>query len=292
MHTIDVLLLDVQSDLPLMYSVSEVAFIGNSLTASCSGSSISQAAVSGCAVLTGPHTRTTADANAELNRAALAASHDAESPDLEIAAADMREAGPPSVLQDPRYLAPLIPTDQTDLTPPSQVKSTAPPHTSTPTSLLSSLPGSSFSCTTYSAYLQGSSSAGDGSSWNPSQELWGNSHDARLSPSGEVSSWDHSHSAAAAAAATPAAIQHQQQQQVVKGHQSIVAPLDSHLAERKVGCILEVREKGESEAGWPFIVVMYFSPAGGAFRHPSYTLFGCVARCMSSGGRFLCTEHA
>ncbi|MEW5301015.1 MAG: hypothetical protein WDW36_003899 [Sanguina aurantia] len=74
MHTIDVLLLDLASDLPLMYSVAEVAFTGGSLVPGRSGSSLSQAAVAGCALLLGPDAdpATTSSAH-RLNRAALSA---------------------------------------------------------------------------------------------------------------------------------------------------------------------------------------------------------------------------
>jgi hypothetical protein len=68
---VDVLLVDVPSELPLMYSVSEVAFVGNSLLEGCGGHNLAEAAVAGCAVLVGEHAghfNTMAD---ELNQAAV-----------------------------------------------------------------------------------------------------------------------------------------------------------------------------------------------------------------------------
>lgn len=68
---VDVLLLDVPCDLPLMYSVSEIAFAGNSLLEGCVGHNLAEAAVAGCAVLVGEHAghfNTMAD---ELNQAAV-----------------------------------------------------------------------------------------------------------------------------------------------------------------------------------------------------------------------------
>lgn len=68
---VDVLLVDVLSDLPLMYSVAEVAFVGNSLLEGCGGHNLAEAAVAGCAVLVGEHAghfNTMAD---ELNQAAV-----------------------------------------------------------------------------------------------------------------------------------------------------------------------------------------------------------------------------
>jgi hypothetical protein len=70
---VDVLLVDVPSELPLMYSVSEVAFVGNSLLEGCGGHNLAEAAVAGCAVLVGEHAghfNTMAD---ELNQAAVSA---------------------------------------------------------------------------------------------------------------------------------------------------------------------------------------------------------------------------
>eukprot|EP00775_Hariotina_reticulata_P009725 gene9724-9884_t len=68
---LDVLLVDVHADLPLLYSVAEIAFIGNSLLEGCGGHNLAEAAVAGCAVLVGEHAghfNTMAD---ELNQAAV-----------------------------------------------------------------------------------------------------------------------------------------------------------------------------------------------------------------------------
>jgi hypothetical protein len=68
---VDILLVDVPSELPLMYSVSEVVFVGNSLLEGCGGHNLAEAAVAGCAVLVGEHAghfNTMAD---ELNQAAV-----------------------------------------------------------------------------------------------------------------------------------------------------------------------------------------------------------------------------
>jgi hypothetical protein len=73
---VDVLLVDVPSELPLMYSVSEVAFVGNSLLEGCGGHNLAEAAVAGCAVLVGEHAghfNTMAD---ELNQAAVSSNGD------------------------------------------------------------------------------------------------------------------------------------------------------------------------------------------------------------------------
>ncbi|WIA36478.1 hypothetical protein OEZ86_007778 [Tetradesmus obliquus] len=87
---VDVLLVDVPSELPLMYSVSEVAFVGNSLLEGCGGHNLAEAAVAGCAVLVGEHAghfNTMAD---ELNQAAIMAA--------EEASAAVNSSGP---LEDP-----------------------------------------------------------------------------------------------------------------------------------------------------------------------------------------------
>jgi hypothetical protein len=71
LNGVDVLLVDVPSELPLMYSVSEVAFVGNSLLEGFGGHNLAEAAVAGCAVLVGEHAghfNTMAD---ELNQAAV-----------------------------------------------------------------------------------------------------------------------------------------------------------------------------------------------------------------------------
>jgi hypothetical protein len=55
----------------LVYSVSEVAFIGNSLLEGCSGHNLAEAAVAGCAVLVGEHAGHFSTMADELNQAAV-----------------------------------------------------------------------------------------------------------------------------------------------------------------------------------------------------------------------------
>lgn len=52
---VDVVVVDLIADLPLLYSVSEIAFIGNSLAEGGSGHNLAEAAVAGCAVMVGEH---------------------------------------------------------------------------------------------------------------------------------------------------------------------------------------------------------------------------------------------
>jgi hypothetical protein len=54
-------------------SVSEVAFIGNSLLEGCSGHNLAEAAVAGCAVLIGEHAGHFSTMADELNQAAVSA---------------------------------------------------------------------------------------------------------------------------------------------------------------------------------------------------------------------------
>lgn len=98
LKNVDVIVLDVPSDLTLMYSVSEIAFVGNSLLEGCGGHNLAEAAVAGCAVVVGEyagHFSTMAD---ELNQAAVMAA--------EEAAAAVNSSGP---LEEPFMYAAVLP---------------------------------------------------------------------------------------------------------------------------------------------------------------------------------------
>eukprot|EP00873_Tetraselmis_striata_P002563 jgi/Tetstr1/422827/TSEL_013618.t1 len=66
----DVLLVDMVGELPLLFSVSEVAFIGGSLFDGSRGHNLAEAAVAGCAVLVGPYAGHFSQMAEELNHAA------------------------------------------------------------------------------------------------------------------------------------------------------------------------------------------------------------------------------
>lgn len=73
----DIVLVDDVSQLPLLYSVCEVALMGNSLVEGASGHNLAEAAVAGCAILVGPHGGAAAHMADELNSAALVAAEEA-----------------------------------------------------------------------------------------------------------------------------------------------------------------------------------------------------------------------
>ncbi|KAK9824303.1 hypothetical protein WJX72_009288 [[Myrmecia] bisecta] len=85
----DVLILDNLADMPLLYAVSEIAFIGWSLEENGSGHNLAEAAISGCAVVVGAHAGHYNHMADELNHAAVAAAEEAQA----AAAAEARLGG-------------------------------------------------------------------------------------------------------------------------------------------------------------------------------------------------------
>ena len=94
LDTADVLLVDTVWEVPLLLAVVDVVLVGNSLLPGCTGHNLSEAAVAGCAVLTGQYLGHYGAMAQELNQASLMAA--------EETAAIVRHTG------NPQLVPPLI----------------------------------------------------------------------------------------------------------------------------------------------------------------------------------------
>ncbi|CAD7697115.1 unnamed protein product [Ostreobium quekettii] len=74
---VDVFVVDLVGELPLLYAISEIAFVGGSLMEGSSGHNLAEAAVAGCAVVVGMHAGHFNRMADELNQAALVAAEEA-----------------------------------------------------------------------------------------------------------------------------------------------------------------------------------------------------------------------